>query len=99
MRWLPIIKGAVIRSPITPMTAGALRTITAPSHPNRIYQHAAQTDRLGQSLAISSLPTIGDLFASHGLQGRYYYTDVPTLALWQGREGPRWMRGGPHAKV
>jgi phospholipase C len=56
--------------------------IMAPSYPNRIYQHAAQTDRIDQSVAISSLPTIWDLLASHGLQGRYYYTDLPTLALW-----------------
>jgi phospholipase C len=56
--------------------------IMAPSYPNRIYQHAAQTDRIDQSVAISSLPTIWDLLVSHGLQGRYYYTDLPTLALW-----------------
>jgi phospholipase C len=56
--------------------------IMGPSFPNRIYQHAAQTDRIDQSLAISSLPTIWDRLADHGLQGRYYFTDVPTLALW-----------------
>jgi phospholipase C len=61
---------------------GYFAAIMAPSYPNRIYQHAAQTDRLDQSLAISSLPTIWDRLAAHGLEGRYYYTDVPTLALW-----------------
>ncbi|HEX9868615.1 MAG TPA: alkaline phosphatase family protein [Candidatus Tectomicrobia bacterium] len=61
---------------------GYFAAIMAPSYPNRIYQHAAQTDRIDQSVAISSLPTIWDLLASHGLQGRYYYTDLPTLALW-----------------
>jgi phospholipase C len=61
---------------------GYFAAIMAPSFPNRIYQHAAQTDRIDQSLAISSLPTIWDRLAAHGLEGRYYYTDVPTLALW-----------------
>ena len=61
---------------------GYFAAIMAPSYPNRIYQHAAQTDRIDQSLAISSLPTIWDRLATHGLEGRYYYTDVPTLALW-----------------
>ena len=59
-----------------------LRRDHGASYPNRIYQHAAQTERLDQSLAISSLPTIWDRLAAHRLQGRYYYTDVPTLALW-----------------
>jgi phospholipase C len=61
---------------------GYFAAIMAPSYPNRIYQHAGQTDRIDQSLAISALPTIWDQLAAHGLQGRYYYTDVPTLALW-----------------
>jgi phospholipase C len=61
---------------------GYFAAVMAPSYPNRIYQHAAQTDRLDQSLAVSSLPTIWDRLAAHGLQGRYHYTDVPALALW-----------------
>jgi phospholipase C len=50
--------------------------------PNRIYQHAAQTDRLDSSLAISTLPTIWDRLADHSLNGKYYFSDVPFLALW-----------------
>jgi len=34
--------------------------IMAGTYPNRIYQHAAQTDRLDNSLTISTLPTIWD---------------------------------------
>jgi phospholipase C len=54
----------------------------AETYPNRIYQHAAQTDRLTNTLDISTLPTIWDRLASHQLEGRYYYSDVPFLALW-----------------
>ena len=56
--------------------------IMAPTYPNRIYQHAAQTDRLTNTFEISTLPTIWDRLAAAGLDGRYYYSDVPFLALW-----------------
>jgi phospholipase C len=56
--------------------------IMAETYPNRIYQHAAQTDRLTNTLTISALPTIWDQLAEAGLEGRYYYSDVPFLALW-----------------
>ena len=59
----------------------------AETYPNRIYQHAAQTDRLSNSLTISSLPTIWDRLAAAGVEGRYYYSDVPFLALW----GPKYV--------
>jgi hypothetical protein len=54
----------------------------APTYPNRIYQHAAQTDRITNTLELSTLPTIWDRLAAAGLDGRYYYSDVPFLALW-----------------
>jgi phospholipase C len=56
--------------------------IMASTFPNRIYQHAAQTDRLDNTLAISTLPTIWDRLADAGVEGRYYYSDMPFLALW-----------------
>jgi phospholipase C len=56
--------------------------IMAETQPNRMYQHAAQTDRLHKSTTISTLPTIWDRLAQSGLTGRYYYSDVPFLALW-----------------
>jgi phospholipase C len=56
--------------------------IMAETFPNRIYQHAAQTDRLTNTYDISTLPTIWDRLAEHGLDARYYYSDVPFLALW-----------------
>ncbi len=56
--------------------------IMAETFPNRIYQHAAQTDRITNTLAFTELPTIWDRLAERGLIGRYYYSDVPFLALW-----------------
>lgn len=50
--------------------------------PNRLYLHAAQTDRTTDTLRPTSLPTIWDRLAQHGLAGRYYFSDVPVLALW-----------------
>jgi len=57
--------------------------ILAPTFPNRIYQHAAQMDRLDDSLLpLSTLPTIWDRLADHNLPAKYYYSDFPFLAIW-----------------
>jgi phospholipase C len=56
--------------------------------PNRFYLHAAQTDRVHNSTATSSLPTIWDRLAATSLTGRYYYSDVPFVALWGTRYLP-----------
>lgn len=56
--------------------------IMAETYPNRIYQHAAQVDRVTNTLTLSTLPTIWDRLADAGRSGRYYYSDVPFLALW-----------------
>src|SRR6202789_1460628 len=50
--------------------------------PNRVFQHAAQTDRLSNTLDISTLPTIWDRLLAAGVSCRYYYSNVPFLALW-----------------
>ncbi|MCU1354430.1 MAG: phospholipase [Acidimicrobiales bacterium] len=54
----------------------------AETYPNRFYQHAAATDRIHNSTAVSSLPTIWDRLAGRGVAARYYFTDVPFTALW-----------------
>jgi phospholipase C len=54
----------------------------AETFPNRIYQHSAQTDRLDNTLNLSELPTIWDRLAERNVEGRYYFSDVPFLALW-----------------
>jgi phospholipase C len=56
--------------------------IMAGTFPNRIYQHAAQTDRTSNTFDLCTLPTIWDQLASEGLDGRYYFGDVPFLGLW-----------------
>ena len=57
--------------------------ILGPTYSNRIYMHAAQTDRLDDSLLpLSTLPTIWDRLAEHSLSGKYYYSDFPFIALW-----------------
>jgi len=53
-----------------------------PTFPNRIYQHAGQSDRVANTIAISSLPTIWDRLKDKNLSGRYYYSDAPVTALW-----------------
>jgi phospholipase C len=57
-------------------------SIMSSTFPNRIFQHAAQTDRLSNTLDISTLPTIWDSLAAAGVSAKYYYSNVPFLALW-----------------
>src|SRR6185503_10831831 len=57
-------------------------SILGPTFPNRIFQHAAQTDRLDNTLDISDLPTIWDRLEDAGVSAKYYYSDVSFLLLW-----------------
>ena len=41
-------------------------SILGPTYPNRFFQHAAQTDRLDDSLTVSTLPTIWDQLNQSG---------------------------------
>jgi phospholipase C len=59
--------------------------ILSETYPNRIYQHAGQTDRISNTATVSTLPTIWDRLAAANLTGRYYYSDVPFLAIWGGK--------------
>jgi phospholipase C len=56
--------------------------ILGPTFPNRLFLHAAQTDRLDDSTSFTSVPTIWDRLASAGVSARYYFSNVPFLALW-----------------
>ena len=57
--------------------------LLAPTYPNRIYQHSAQTDRIDNSIfPLCTLPTIWDRLAEHSIGAKYYYSDFPFLALW-----------------
>ncbi len=57
-------------------------SILSSTFPNRIFQHAAQTDRLSNTETISTLTTIWDRLAQAGISARYYYSNIPFLALW-----------------
>lgn len=59
--------------------------IMAGTWPNKMYQYAADTDRLvtGDFTPFpSTLPTIFDVMATHGVTARYYFSDVPLVGLW-----------------
>ena len=57
-------------------------SILSSTFPNRVFQHAGQTDRLSNTLDLSALPTIWDSLAAAGVSHKYYYSNVPFLALW-----------------
>ncbi len=62
-------------------------SILGPTFSNRVFQHAAQTDRLADTFEVSTLPTIWDrLNQFGGPTGHYYYSDFPILSLW----GPKY---------
>ena len=56
--------------------------LMGPTFPNRLYLHAAVTDRTVNTITASSLPTIWDRLASRGLSGRNYFVNIPTVLLW-----------------
>lgn len=57
-------------------------SILGETYPNRIFMHAAQTDRLENTLDLSTLPTIWDRLGEQGVSAQYYFSDVPFLLLW-----------------
>jgi len=57
-------------------------SILGPTFPNRIFQHAGQTDRIDDDFNISTLPTIWDRLAAAGVSHKYYFSNLPFLALW-----------------
>ena len=63
-------------------------SIMAETYPNRIFQHAAQTDRLSNTLDFSTLPTIWDRLAEEGVSANYYFSDVAFLWLWGAKYVP-----------
>ncbi len=53
-----------------------------PTFPNRYYQHCAQTPWENNRFEIvNDLTTIWDRVAAAGMEGRYYFSDAPFLAL------------------
>ncbi|MGH9396282.1 MAG: alkaline phosphatase family protein, partial [Terriglobia bacterium] len=56
--------------------------ILSSTFPNRLFLYAAQTDRLDDTVSLVDLPTILDHLASAGVSARYYFSNLPFLALW-----------------
>jgi len=57
-------------------------SVLGPTYPNRIFMLAGQTDRLDDTLSLVSLPTIFDELIAAGTSARYYYSNLPFVALW-----------------
>ncbi|MBV9265811.1 MAG: hypothetical protein JO061_06555, partial [Acidobacteriaceae bacterium] len=56
--------------------------ILGPTFANRMFLWAAQTDRLGDTAQLSNLPTIFDRLSHAGVSHKYYFNNLPYLALW-----------------
>jgi phospholipase C len=57
-------------------------SILGPTFPNRMFQWAAQTDRLDNSISLSKQRTIFDRLSAARVSHRYYFSDLPFVALW-----------------
>ncbi len=59
-------------------------SILAETFPNRFFMHSAQTPVLhnGEITEATTIPTIWDRLAEAGVSNKYYFSDVPFLALW-----------------
>jgi phospholipase C len=62
-------------------------SILSSTFPNRVFQHAAQTDRISNTLDLCTLPTIWDRLTAANVSCKYYFSNVPFLALW----GPKYL--------
>jgi phospholipase C len=56
--------------------------VMGPTFPNRLFQHAAQTDRIINLMEPTTVPTIWDRLAERGIPAKYYFCDAPITALW-----------------
>jgi phospholipase C len=65
-------------------------SILGPTFPNRFFLHAAQTDRLDDSISLTAMPTIWDRLLEAGVSAQYYYSNVPFLLFW----GPKYFLNG-----
>ncbi len=57
-------------------------SILGPTFPNRFYTHSAYTDRLTNVSRSTALPTIYNRLAAAGVSHKYYFSDLPFLALY-----------------
>jgi phospholipase C len=78
-----------------PFFAGAAANFTICDHyfsgilsstwPNRIYMHSGQTDRIDNATELCRLPTVWSQLQEAKLTGKYYFSDIPFIAIWGAR--------------
>lgn len=76
---LPFYKGCAEHWTICDRYFSGILSYTTP---NRFYMHAGQTDRLTNTVDISTLPTVWDRMLGVGRSVKYYYTDVSYTSFW-----------------
>ena len=57
-------------------------SILGPTFPNRLFMHAAQTDRLSNTNDPATMPTIWDQLAAAGVSRANYFSNLPFTLLW-----------------
>jgi phospholipase C len=57
-------------------------SILGPTYPNRLYTHSAATDRISNTMDVSTMPTIWDRLQQAGVPANYYFSDLPVLGLY-----------------
>ncbi len=57
-------------------------SILGPTFPNRIFQLSGQTDRLDDSISFCHLPNIFDNLKTAGVSHKYYFSNIPFIALY-----------------
>jgi phospholipase C len=76
---LPFFKGCADHWTICDRYFSGMLGLTTP---NRIYMHAGQTDRVVNSVGLSTLPTVWDRMLEAGRTVAYYYKDVSYTSFW-----------------
>jgi phospholipase C len=57
-------------------------SVLGPTFPNRIFQLCGQTDRLDDSISLCNLPTIFDHLKAANVSAKYYFNNIPFIALF-----------------
>ncbi|HUP92986.1 MAG TPA: alkaline phosphatase family protein [Solimonas sp.] len=82
---LPFFKGCADNWTICDKYFSGILGLTTP---NRVYMHAGQTDRVSNTVDISTLPTVWDRMLEKGRSVAYYYTDVSYTSFWGDKYKP-----------
>jgi phospholipase C len=57
-------------------------SVLGPTTPNRMFLHAAQSDRISNTIDLATMPTIWDRLNDAGVSRRYYFQNANALAVW-----------------